>query len=197
MIPVPHSKQQPVIGLRSSDDQDKNPMSASPQHKQHDVYIDNCVPYLFCLQLSDAVMKKKLAHDVFHCPCFLYLGLTPVFPVCHFVENQSIATNHFLVISACCVTSRHATSITSSRTDPYCQLPPLVSQQDFPPFRFGRLPYAQQTALHVAIIPGRRCNVRAIAAGEYAVASPEHCRSTLGTTITAYAEYRSPGCATF
>lgn len=70
MTSVPHSKEQLVIGLRSSDDQEKNPKSASPQHKQHDVHIYNCVPCLYCLQLSDAVMKKKLAHDVFQSPCF-------------------------------------------------------------------------------------------------------------------------------
>jgi hypothetical protein len=71
-------------------------MTAIQQH--NNITLDRRLRAVFVLlpasSFQAANMKKKLAHDVLQSPCFPYSGLTPVFPVCHFVEDQSIAANH-------------------------------------------------------------------------------------------------------
>ncbi|KAJ8108709.1 hypothetical protein OPT61_g7984 [Boeremia exigua] len=64
----------------------------------------------------------------------------------------------------CHVASR--TSITSSRRDPYCQLPPPVTRQDIPPFSAGTAAIHSACSGGVALTPGQRCNVRASAEPE-------------------------------
>lgn len=69
---VPHSKQEPVIGLRGLPTTRKS-IRCPRLHDTNNIMFISTIACRVCFVSSfqAAVMKKKLAHDVSQTPCFL------------------------------------------------------------------------------------------------------------------------------